>query len=99
MLLTVQLPNNLVITGTGRIEIRDAAEKVEARFDSVYVIAPPSNIRAGPDLKSQDRELMPPDLIRDFDYIPRECSASQCAGCRGLIRQTETRRKAGIEAR
>jgi hypothetical protein len=62
MLVTIQLPNHLVVAGTARVEIGNSPKVTETRFNSAKVIAPPRDLGPGVDSEAKNREMVPSDL-------------------------------------
>src|SRR5260370_33756066 len=85
MLMTIQLPNELVIADQAGVEIRDAAEIVGAGFLAAHIVAAPVDLRSGIDRQAEKRKAMAANLggdAADFSGIVR---VAQGGGSGGAI--------------
>src|SRR6266478_6221380 len=68
MLMTIELPDHLVIAYARAIEIRDEAEIAPAGGDAGSIIAPPVDIGTSFERGIKERKTMPQDFVRErFD--------------------------------
>jgi len=75
MLVTIQLPDELMIAGALGVEIRDSAEIAETGLDSGAIVAPPTNLRAGFHHSAEYWKSMRADRRSRRNYLERELGA------------------------
>src|SRR5260370_13956637 len=97
VLMAIQLPNDLVISGLARVEIGNPAKIAQPGFDSAGVIAPPGDRRAGVDGQTENRKAMRTNLFRERDCLLRKGSTAERLNDTSSVRQREPRFEIRIE--
>src|SRR5260370_28226720 len=92
MLMTIQLPNDLVVDYRVGVEIRDGSEIVGAGFLAAHIVAAPVDLRSGIERQAEKRKAMAANLggdAADFSGIVR---VAQGGGSGGAILKCGRRR-------
>src|SRR5713101_4380982 len=97
MLMTIQLPDHLVVARAAGIQIRNPPKVTEPGFNSTQMIATPGHLRSGVNRQAKNREVMPPDLFGQAQNFPLEYTAPERSNHFGRGRQREPGDKVRIE--
>src|SRR5579863_2562364 len=68
VLMAVQLPNDLMVSGLRRVQIRNAAEIVQTCFPAADIVAPPVDLWPSFDGQAQQREPVFENLLSEADH-------------------------------
>ena len=66
MLVAVELPDHLMISGAGGIEVGKEAEVIQSGFDSTLVVAPPADFRSRLYSHSEELKMAAQNIFRHF---------------------------------